>query len=385
MAKKRVAARPAKRPAKAKRATRTAKTTTETALVRVIDQQARDLAKQRQEPSLEALKHDIVGESLERRLSDETLLGELGLVEIKLTPEEEKVLSEPIDPNDILVKPTGQPYLPHTVYTKWLIRAFGRMGFSLVPAAKPMKVGNSIVCPYVLYIHRQPVAFAMGEQEYFESNKEQTYGDALEATIASALRRCGKRLGIGIEMWDRSFTNAWLLSHTVKVQVNVARRGEPEEIKYWYRRKIDPPFWNEKATTRTTPAAAPRATAPTPPTAPVRTSAPAPAAVEGVVVPERIGATARETEAALATATRRAAAVIPANAISPEQRTRLWTIARNCGRTETEIKMWLLARYGLDSTSAIPRASYDEIVNALEKPGTLPLPDDPPREPGEEG
>jgi hypothetical protein len=87
------------------------------------------------------------------------------------------------------------------------------------PAAKPLKSGNSVVQPYVLYIHGKPVAFAMGEQEYFEGNKEQTYGDALEATVASALRRCMKRLGIGLELWDRAWVDNFMAEQGVHVQI----------------------------------------------------------------------------------------------------------------------------------------------------------------------
>lgn len=60
---------------------------------------------------------------------------------------------------------------------------------------------------------------------------------------------------------------------------------------------------------------------------------------------------------------------------------RLWTIAKKCGRTETEIKMWLQIVYKVDSTAKILRKDYDAIIKALETPGKLPLP----RDPGEEG
>src|SRR3990167_5946168 len=67
---------------------------------------------------------------------------------------------------------------------------------------------QTITCPYVLHIHGKPVAFAMGEQEYYDSNEQQTYGDALESTVASALRRCAKRLGVGLELWGQDFLRA---------------------------------------------------------------------------------------------------------------------------------------------------------------------------------
>ncbi len=147
-------------------------------------------------------------------------LGALGLVELKLSKKEEAILAEPIDPALVQWRarerngPPEIPYYPHNEYTRWFNRAFGRLGWALVPIAKPSitpgKNGAlTVSCPYVLHIHGKPVAFAIGEHEYFENNKQQTYGDALESTVANALRRCAKRIGVGLELWDRD----WRIRH----------------------------------------------------------------------------------------------------------------------------------------------------------------------------
>jgi hypothetical protein len=149
---------------------------------------------------------------LERTVSGGIALGSLGLVEITLTEKEEAVLAEAVNPADVLWRaqkrdgPLVIPYLPHQTYTRWFNRAFGRTGWALVPVGLPsMDAANKcVVCPYILHIHRQPVAFAMGEQEFF-GGEHQTYGDALESTVASALRRCAKRLGVGLELWDKAY------------------------------------------------------------------------------------------------------------------------------------------------------------------------------------
>lgn len=144
-------------------------------------------------------------------LGDEAAVGALGLVEVKLTDAEEAILSEPVNPADVSFKPAKRgepptiPYLSHPVYTKWFNRAFGRLGWAIVPKSKPIKNGDVIMCPYMLYIHGQPAAFAWGEQDYFANNAQQTYGDAVESTVASALRRCAKRLGVGLELWDKTW------------------------------------------------------------------------------------------------------------------------------------------------------------------------------------
>jgi hypothetical protein len=66
--------------------------------------------------------------------------------------------------------------------------------------------------------------------------------------------------------------------------------------------------------------------------------------------------------------------------ISDAQRKRLWVIARKANRSDAELKDWLVARYGIASSKLITRRNYNDICNAIESPGALPL-----REPGEEG
>jgi hypothetical protein len=147
-------------------------------------------------------------------------LGAFGLVELKFTKHEEEVLSERVDPKLIQWRPREKdgppviPYYPHQEYTRWFNRAFGRTGWTLVPIAKP-SINRSeknpsqatITQPYLLHVHGKPIAYAAGEQEYFEGNKQQSFGDALESCHASALRRCAKHLGIGLELWDKAFIN----------------------------------------------------------------------------------------------------------------------------------------------------------------------------------
>ncbi len=72
----------------------------------------------------------------------------------------------------------------------------------------------------------------------------------------------------------------------------------------------------------------------------------------------------------------------------PGQLERLWALIRNSKRPETEVRMWLLARYGYEHTHDIKRGDYEAICRAIEAKGPLPVPDgavDDPREPGQEG
>jgi hypothetical protein len=61
--------------------------------------------------------------------------------------------------------------------------------------------------------------------------------------------------------------------------------------------------------------------------------------------------------------------------ITDGQRKRLWTIIKNVGRPDTEVKMWLQVKYNIESTKKIPKKLYEEICKAIEAPGALPLPE----------
>lgn len=294
-------------------------------------------------------------------LTDEIALGALGMVELKLTVREEAILARPVDRADVMIKPTGEPYLSHPSYTRLFNEAFGRLGWAIRPAARPMRSEKQVVCPYILSVHGLPVAFAMGEQDYHETNKNQSYGDALESTFASALRRCAKRLGVGLELWDRRWLNEFIDAECVMVW--------KDDGKTAWRRKNDPPFYNERKGNHR------------PQGAPVQTmSEPDPGYTE-------VRSTGRVPSTGY---TRGDGEMLITDKVKDKndpkskggQRQRLYYISELHKRDHKDVKAWLLKRYGYESSKHIKRKHYDEICAAIEAPG--PLPTGTLREPGEE-
>lgn len=318
--------------------------TKERARVRPVAKPVKTTALARRAPAKKAPLPEVLPEE-SRDLDDAIMLGRLGLVEVRLKPEEEAVLNEPVNVNDIQIKPTGQPYLSHPYYTRLFNRAFGRLGWALVPVSKPAKAvqGNkvSVVIPYVLYIHGQPVAFANGEQDYYENNAEQTYGDALESTVASALRRCAKRIGVSLEMWDRRYLEAFVETRALHVQIEVKKRGSDEKEKKWvWRLKGSAPFFNEVG----------------------RGS-------------RRRDEPPEERRSSTVPAEQRATHKDEGEKITLPQRQRLAMIVNSSDRSDEEVNEWLRSAYGITNdkpTRDILRRDYDSIVRALESPGQLP-------------
>lgn len=267
---------------------------------------------------------------LKAHLSDEPMLEAIPIGEFRPTPHEEAVLSEPVKVEDIRIKPTkvGQIYLPHITYTRLFNRAFGVGGWWIRQAGMPRRQDGCILAPYYLFVHGIPVAFAWGDQEYHENNPEQSYGDAVEATVASALRRCAKRIGYGLELWDPDAIEEFRSEHCCRVKV---KSGE-KEATIWRLRRAKP-FWNEIG--RDGEPKRPQ------PQRPIVDSRPA--------LPPAPDTT-------------------PINDI---QARRFWEMSRRRGRSDVEVKAWL-KRLGYAATSEIPRHVYDHLCAILIADGVLP-------------
>lgn len=295
-------------------------------------------------------------------MSETPMLSLLGMQDIKLSEDEERVLSEPVNIEDLRVKPTGAVYLSHPTYTRWFNRAFGRLGWAIRPAANPRQSEKGILMPFLLYIHGKPVAFAFGEQDYYGGgggNRDQTYGDAVEATVASGLRRCAKRLGVGLELWDRSFTNQFLHEHCVKVKVATNYRGT-RGVAYRWRRKADVKLPHEiKVVDHDEAEDGVDETQ----------FRDAPAPDQGWQRRPQQRYQRREQSNSQSTpGYQRPNGGQPC---SPAQAKRLFAIVRNSGRDEGLVKEWLRKR-GYSDYEDVARKDYDYVCSAIEADGPLP-------------
>lgn len=296
-------------------------------------------------------------QALEARvLTDVAQLGQLGLQPLTLSAEAETILAEPIDAAKVLILPTGAVYYPHIEYTRWFNRGFGRGAWAVVPSATPKmtpvpkRAAQFLVTqPFVLFVHGKAIAQTTAEHTYHENNAEQSHGDVVESLNASALRRLAKRLGIGLELWDRTWGRQWQASYALMVEVDGENRPQ-------WRRTSDPPLWKEIGPWRGGRSASPRQ-----------------GGERGAPGPGRTGA-AREPQR---TDDRK---ITPG---AKGQVGRLWAIAKTAGRDKDEIKGYLRIRWGIESTSDITRGHYEEVIRDIQRPG--PMVDTVARDPGEEG
>jgi len=142
---------------------------------------------------------------------------------VELTEEQKKILYAPIDEALISIKPTGIVYLSWSFYATRLKDAFG-MQWAIIPNGMPQMQNNLVVWGFYLYIKGSLMGFAIGEQNYIESNKEMSYTDACEGAKSNALMRLCKEIGIGLELWQQEYVSKWKEKYAIKVFDNYKKK-----------------------------------------------------------------------------------------------------------------------------------------------------------------
>ncbi|KAF3026536.1 hypothetical protein E8E14_013794 [Neopestalotiopsis sp. 37M] len=143
-----------------------------------------------------------------------------GLGTANFGPEVATVLQEPLDADDIEVKPDGILYLPEIKYRRVLNAAFGPGGWGLAPR------GDLHVQDRLVFIGQ-----ARGEMQYFNEDGIST---AAEGCKSNALMRCCKDLGIASELWDPRFIRKFMKSHAQQVWVEHVATKKKKQI--WLRK-----------------------------------------------------------------------------------------------------------------------------------------------------
>ncbi|OAA53805.1 mitochondrial genome maintenance protein mgm101 [Niveomyces insectorum RCEF 264] len=148
------------------------------------------------------------------------------------------ILSAPIDPQDIEIKPDGIIYLPEIKYRRILSAAFGPGGWGLAPRGA-LRVGEKVVSrEYALVVHGRFVAEARGECAYFGG--EDGVATAGEGCKSNALMRCCKDLGVASELWDPRFIRTFKQAHGREVWVEHVATKKRRRI--WLRKDCPPVY-----------------------------------------------------------------------------------------------------------------------------------------------
>ena len=127
-----------------------------------------------------------------------------------------RVLAEPINPNDVEIKPDGIVFLPGVAWRRILIRAFGAGGWAIAPRGPSRVMGNVVIYHGALFALGRFVGEAVGECFYREGNANMSYASCVEGARTDCIGRIVKDLGYGAEMWDANWREAWKAKYAVQ-------------------------------------------------------------------------------------------------------------------------------------------------------------------------
>lgn len=153
--------------------------------------------------------------------------------QLKLTPEEIKSLSADFADDCFQPGAAGKEnliYIEHAALRERLDSVIGMGQWCIIPIRRwveeftyekdewlnnkrtgktiPVK-GSHVYVDGIMLIRGAFVASAIGEMTYYPDNHTQNYGDAVEGAETAALRRCCKRLGIGLQAWRKDWCAGW--------------------------------------------------------------------------------------------------------------------------------------------------------------------------------
>ncbi|KAF2086609.1 Mgm101p-domain-containing protein [Saccharata proteae CBS 121410] len=160
-----------------------------------------------------------------------------GLSATPFSPEAAAALLQPINPDDVEIKPDGIIYLPEIKYRRILNKAFGPGGWGLAPRGETIVTPKSVTREYGLVAGGRLVSIARGEQQYFDPEGIPT---ATEGCKSNALMRCCKDLGVASELWDPRFIRGFMKQHSKKVWVEHVVTKKKKQITL---RKDDEPSY----------------------------------------------------------------------------------------------------------------------------------------------
>src|SRR5712692_4858324 len=157
-----------------------------------------------------------------------------------ISPEADAVLNEPLPDDEVDIRPDGLIYASHEYVVRQLNRAFGRMGWTLIPgsplARRPDANPPEYFQRWVLFVGGVYCAEALASRVFYD-NGQMHLDDVAEAIKSDCKSRVAKDLGIATECWNRRFAKKWRDEFAVQVVAPKRDKGQMINAKLW--RRID--------------------------------------------------------------------------------------------------------------------------------------------------
>ena len=180
-------------------------------------------------------------QALEVNKVDDSIAIYSGASLLSISDKEQKKLLAAFDTNMIEIRPDGLIYLPQVFWRQRLNETFGIGQWCLIIKGNTKDPERSkLYLEGVLMVRGCYMATAVGEAEYHDNNKGQSWASVWESAKSDCITRCCKDLGIASLLWQPQFSQQWQQDNAAKVFVN--NNGNSKAV---WRKKDAKPFWNE--------------------------------------------------------------------------------------------------------------------------------------------
>lgn len=125
-----------------------------------------------------------------------------GAGELELTIEQTTMLRAPFPPGLAQQNYEKEWFIPWVYIWQRMLDVFTPDIPSLVPLREPMIEKDHVLVHYCMLVRGQFAGEAWGYCERKGGNSRMDVGNAIESATSEAIRRIGKRNGVGLELWD---------------------------------------------------------------------------------------------------------------------------------------------------------------------------------------
>ena len=126
-----------------------------------------------------------------------------GAGELELTIEQAMLLREPFPATIIEQNYQKEWYVPWVHIWQRLLDVFAPDRPALVPLCEPMIEKDHVLVHYCMLVRGQFAGEAWGYCERKGNNTKMDIGNAIESATSEAIRRIGKRNGVGLALWEK--------------------------------------------------------------------------------------------------------------------------------------------------------------------------------------
>ncbi len=154
---------------------------------------------------------------------------------LSLTPEESKLLKAEFADECFRPGAAGKEnliYIEGTHLRNRLDEVLGIGQWALVPRSRwtdDAGKGTIVYIEAMLIVRGCYITEAIGDMTYYPGNAMTNFGDAVEGAESACLRRCAKKMGIGLQAWSKTWCEGWWARKRDAAKGHARQQAEPAQ------------------------------------------------------------------------------------------------------------------------------------------------------------